>query len=85
MLRAGPHVLTPPDPSSPPRPHSDEELSAALAPFASDYVAHLQADQEADEPAAARMRSCGRLARYYALICLACEDAADAWRKGRAA
>ena len=61
-------------PQSPPRPHSDEELTAALAPFAADYLARMAEDRPQHGSDYARMAACGRLAHYYALVFAACHD-----------
>ena len=82
ITRDRPYHDSPPLPA---RQHSDQELTAALAPFASDYVARLRVDGERDGAAAARMLACGRLSHYYSLVLAACSDAADEWQKGRAA
>ena len=61
----------------PPRTYADEELTAALAPLAADYVARMAEDRREHGGDGARMLACGRLAHYYALVFAACHDAAS--------
>ncbi len=73
----------PPQVGATPRPHTDEELTAALQPFVLDHLARLAEDRERHGGDGARMLACGRLSHYYTLVHAACEDAASG-RKGGA-
>ena len=65
-----------------PRPHTDEELTAALHPFVCDHLARLAEDRERHGGDGARMLACGRLSHYYTLMHAACEDAASGQKGG---
>ena len=67
-----------------PKRASDTDLAAALQTIALDYVAGLAEDREAHGRAAAHVMATGRLSAYYSAILLACDEAADRWRKGGA-
>ena len=68
--------------SAPPRLHSDAELRAALAPFVSDYRAHLARNRERHGQQGATMLAAGVLSHYYSLVLLACTEDADKAHRG---
>jgi hypothetical protein len=71
----------PPVPGSTPRPHTDPELIASLAPLAEDHLARLVADRERHGAAAATILAASRMARYYNRVHVIVESTVDDARR----
>ena len=78
MLRAEPHA--PPLPSHI-RTYTDDELTAALRPFIFDYLARILEARERHGFAGAEALGAARLARFYAILCAACTEVVDNYRR----
>ena len=63
------------------RAYTDDELTLALKPFALDYLARVIEARERHGWAGAEALGAARLARFYAIVCAACSEAVDKYRR----
>jgi hypothetical protein len=80
VLQTEPRALPPPLPPHI-RTYTDDELTLALKPFIYDYLARILAARERHGFSSAEALGAARLARFYAILCAACTEVVDRYRR----
>ena len=80
VLQTKPRAFPPPLPPHI-RAYDDDELTLALKPFIYDYLARIIEARQRHGFAGAEALGAARLARFYAILCAACTEVVDTYRR----